>query len=138
VIGSASAVSPLLDEPLEGPVYLMTGFGHKLPDIVADLRGQIHVVLDGRVDTVHSRLRTTFETVPDVPVTKFVLNLAGNQKGLLISSKNICKLDPKATVKMTGQNGAQANTVTTLDTPCGSKAKRKRHRQHAHRVGKAG
>ncbi len=138
VIGSASAVSPLLDQPLDGPVYLMTGFGHQLPDIVADLRGQIHVVLDGRVDTVHTRLRTTFESVPDVPVTKFVLNLAGDKKGLLISNTNVCKLDPKATVKMTGQNGAQANTVTPLDTPCGSKAKRKRHRRHAHRVGKAG
>ena len=138
VIGSASAVSPLLDQPLDGPVYLMTGFRHQLPDIVADLRGQIHVVLDGRVDTVNTRLRTTFESVPDVPVTKFVLNLAGDKKGLLISNTNVCKLDPKATVKMTGQNGAQANTVTPLDTPCGSKAKRKRHRRHAHRVGKAG
>ena len=138
VIGSAAAVSPLLDEPLEGPVYLMTGFGHKLPDIVADLRGQIHVVLDGRVDTVHSRLRTTFQTVPDVPVTRFVLKLAGNKKGLLISSKNICKLDPKATVKMTGQNGAHANTVAHMATACGSKAKRKRHRRHVHRARKAG
>jgi hypothetical protein len=138
VIGSASAVSPLLDQPLEGPVYLMTGFGHKLPDIVADLRGQIHIVLDGRVDTVHTRLRTTFESVPDVPVTNFVLNLAGDKKGLLVSNTNVCKLNPTATVKMTGQNGAQANKVTPLDTPCGSKAKRKRHRRHAHRVGKAG
>jgi hypothetical protein len=137
VIGSASAVSPLLGQSLEGPVYLMTGFGHKLPDIVADLRGQIHVVLDGRVDTVHSRLRTTFESVPDVPVTKFVLNLAGNKKGLLISSKNICKLDAKANVNMTGQNGAHANTVMPLGTSCDSKAKRKRHRRHAHRAGKA-
>ena len=41
VIGSAKRRSaPLLDQPLEGPVYLMTGFGHKLPDIVADLKAR--------------------------------------------------------------------------------------------------
>ena len=47
VMGTAKAVSPLLDKPLEGTVYLVTGYGHKLPDVLADLKGQVDVDLDG-------------------------------------------------------------------------------------------
>ena len=49
MIGHASAVTPLLDQPLEGPVYLRSS-SHKLPDLVVDLQGQIDIELDGRVN----------------------------------------------------------------------------------------
>ena len=41
VYGQAKAWTPLLDAPLEGPVYLRSS-NHVLPDLVADLNGQIH------------------------------------------------------------------------------------------------
>ena len=47
VMGSARAESPLLEKPLEGTVYLATGYGHKLPDVLAALKGQVDVNLDG-------------------------------------------------------------------------------------------
>jgi hypothetical protein len=50
VYGQATAYTPLLDQPLSGPVYLRSS-SNKLPDLVADLGGQIEVALDGRVDT---------------------------------------------------------------------------------------
>ena len=31
-------------------------------------------------------IRTTFESVPDAPVTKFVLEMKGGKKGLLVNS----------------------------------------------------
>ena len=43
-------ITPLLDNPLEGPVYLRSST-HKLPDLVLALNGQIDVVLVGTVDT---------------------------------------------------------------------------------------
>ena len=44
--------------------------------MVADLRGQVDFELAGRVDTSKGgALRTHFETVPDVPVGTFRLNL---------------------------------------------------------------
>ena len=49
MIGAAEAVTPLLDQPLEGPVYLRSS-SHKLPDLVADLKGQIDIELVGRID----------------------------------------------------------------------------------------
>ena len=86
-------MTPLLEKPLEGPVYLRSAPENKsgLPDIVADLKGQIEIALNGKVDTVHGGLRTTFETVPDAPVTKFSLSLNGGTKGLLENSENLCQ-----------------------------------------------
>jgi hypothetical protein len=51
VYGKAKAWTPLLDKPLEGNVYLVGGYGYKLPALVADLNGQIRVTLIGRVDS---------------------------------------------------------------------------------------
>ena len=64
------AKTPLLDAPLTGKVYLRSGT-NKLPDLAVDLKGQIEVDLYGHIDSVDARLRTRFETVPDVPVSKF-------------------------------------------------------------------
>ena len=68
MLGDAEATTPLLDEPLKGKVYLRSS-SHKLPDLVLDLEGQIDIELAGSIDTVEGRLRTTFEAVPDAPVT---------------------------------------------------------------------
>ena len=38
--------SPLLKQKLKGPVYLVSS-KHKLPDLLADLNGQINIQLDG-------------------------------------------------------------------------------------------
>ena len=111
LIGYAKAETPLLEKPLEGPVYLRSGGGHKLPDLVAALNGQIDIDLDGRVSTFHHGIRTTFETVPDAPVTNFTLTLDGGNKGLLVNSENLCKAHRVAEVKMAGQNGKSANAA---------------------------
>ena len=132
IYGTATATTPLLDQPLTGPVYLRSST-HKLPDLVADLHGQIEIELAGKIDTAKKGgLRATFETVPDAPVTKFVLELQGGKKGLLVNSKSLCKSDRKATVDMTGQNGRTDNGKVKLGTACGSKASRhKRHQRKA-------
>jgi uncharacterized repeat protein (TIGR01451 family) len=136
ILGSARAFSPLLDSPLEGPVYFRSNGGeHLLPDIVADLRGQIHVVLVGHIDSVenkHSgvvRIRNTFETVPDAPVSKFTLSLFGGKKGYLTNNRNLCNSANRALVKFDGQNGKIADSTPAIKTDCGGgKGKHKRRR----------
>jgi hypothetical protein len=128
VLGRARAITPLLDEPLEGPVVLRSS-SNRLPDLVVDLTGQFDFELVGRVDSVDGRLRTTFDAVPDVPVTRFVLNLLGGNKGLLINSEPLCGATKRATVRMRGQNGAAHNVRTKLLTSCGA-ARRKRQLEH--------
>jgi hypothetical protein len=134
LIGEAEAITPLLDQPLKGSVYLRAG-GHKLPDLVMALKGQFDIELVGRIDSANGGLRTSFETVPDAPVSSFVLNLKGGSKGLLINSENLCKSPQKAAVKIGGQNGALLNRKTKLQTSCGSSASRhKRHQKRLYRA----
>lgn len=119
VYGKARAFTPLLDRPLEGPVYLRANGGEReLPDLVAALDGQIKVELVGYIDSVKQRIRTRFLSVPDAPVTKFVLNMKGGKKGLLVNSVNICKGTHRASVRMTGQNGKMNNAQLPLQTSC--------------------
>ncbi len=134
VLGHARASTPLLDQPLEGPVYLTTGFGHTLPDLVADLHGQIHIILDGKVDTVSGgSLRTIFQTVPDAPVSTFTLDLLGGSKGLVQNSESLCGASKKTQVKMTGQNGRTLSRNLPLQAACGKNARHKRHHSQARR-----
>jgi hypothetical protein len=128
-IGSATANTPLLDQPLQGPVYLRAST-HKLPDLVIDLTGQIEIELVGRIDTSKAGgLRTTFESVPYAPVSRFALSLQGGNKGLLINSSNLCKASQRAKVQMVGQNGLALTRGTRLQTPCGSQ---RRHKRNGH------
>jgi hypothetical protein len=128
-LGTAEATTPLLDAPLKGTVFLRSS-SNDLPDVVADLEGQFDFELAGRIDTSKAgALRTTFDGVPDVPVSSFVLNLAGGSKGLLQNSQSLCDKPKKATVKMTGQNGAVRNTKVKLQASCSKAGKRKKSRR---------
>ena len=129
VLGQATATTPLLDEPLKGPVYFRSNGGEReLPDIVADLRGKIHVILVGFVDSVPvkgtelSRLRTRFANVPDAPVTKFTMNLFGGKKrGLLENSRNLCETNRLAKISFVAQSGLARNQNLRIGTSCGGK-----------------
>jgi hypothetical protein len=124
LLGTAEAVTPILDQPLKGNVYLRSS-NHSLPDLVADLEGQIDIELAGSIDTVKGgSLRTTFESVPDAPVSRFTLSLAGGKRGLLQNSKSLCGKPKFAVTKMRGQNGAKFNSETELSTKCTSKRAR--------------
>jgi hypothetical protein len=104
VYGSATARTPLLDQPLRGPVFLRSS-NHRLPDLVADLRGQIDITVVARIGSRHGGLRSVFEAVPDAPVSSFTLRMKGGRKGLLQNTTNICRGVHRARVKFTGHNG---------------------------------
>ncbi len=113
VYGRAKAWTPLLDQPLEGPVYLRSS-DNPLPDLVMALKGQIEVNLVGRIDSHNEGIRTTFDRVPDAPVTKFVLRMRGGKKSLLVNSTDLCKGRHRSTVRMRGQNGRRADSRPVL------------------------
>jgi hypothetical protein len=105
VYGHAEAKSPLLGKKLKGPVYLVSS-SHELPDLVADLRGQVNIQLYGVISSKHGGIKTVFNNVPDVPVTKFILRMeGGKKKGLLQNSTNLCKGPLSSVMSMKGQNG---------------------------------
>jgi hypothetical protein len=120
VYGWAEARTPLLDQPLRGPVYLRSS-SHRLPDLVAALKGQINIDLDGRIDSHNRGIRTTFETIPDAPISSFTLRMKGGKKSLLENSASLCRKPAKARVSMIGQNGAKHKVAPKLAAHCGKK-----------------
>jgi hypothetical protein len=129
IYGTAVVKTPLLSEPLEGPVFLRSS-EHKLPDVVAAVHnGQIDVTLDGHVDSLKGRLRTTFESTPDAPVSSAVISLRGAKKGLFVNSTNLCKATHKVEANFTGQNGKRAELRPVLK-PLGCKGSSRKHKKH--------
>jgi len=123
IYGHAEAKSPLLKKKLKGPVYLVSS-KHELPDLVADLRGQVRINLYGVISSKHGGIKTVFNNVPDVPVTKFVLRMkGGKKKGLLQNSQNICKSPLSSVMSMKGQNGKKVknNKLPLKVSGCGKK-----------------
>lgn len=139
VYGHAAAWTPLLEKPLEGNVYLVGGYGYKLPALVAELNGQIRILLVGKVDSGPNKgIRNTFELVPDAPVEKFVLKMKGGKKyGLLENSENLCtatEVNRQANVRFTGQNGKVTQFKPVVGNECGKgKKKHKKHARHGHK-----
>lgn len=121
--GKAKAISPLLDEPLQGPVFLRSS-DHELPDMVAALHSsKADINLVGRIDSQNGGIRSTFEGVPDAPVSKFILEMQGGKKSLIVNSVDICKKKHHAIANLKGQNGRRYEFKPVVKAQCGKKGK---------------
>jgi hypothetical protein len=97
--------SPLAKEPLEGPIYLREP-AQRLPNLVAELRGGgVHLLLHGRIAAPRGRLRVRFGDLPDVPLRKTVITLAGGRRGLLVNSKALCARRLLANARFSAHSG---------------------------------
>ncbi len=125
VYGQIKAWTPLLEDPLEGPVYLRSS-SHKLPDLVFDLHGLVDVEVSTRIDSSHGGIRATVQDAPDAPISKVLLKMQGAEKGLIVNSRNLCGATSRANVEGEGQNGKQVALKPVLKPDCGGKRKHKR------------
>ncbi|MDX6635470.1 MAG: hypothetical protein QOF06_1673 [Solirubrobacterales bacterium] len=127
IYGRVTATSPILDYSLYGNVYLRSS-DHPLPDLVLKLRGPasqpIEIDAVGRIDSKNGGIRTTFEGLPDAPLTKVVLRMQGGAKSLLENSTNICRGTHRATVQMDGQNGKVNDFRPALKADCAGATRR--------------
>lgn len=123
VVGSAIATSPLLTQPLTGPVTLVEAA--VLPDIGLNLGGPLTLNLHGTLDIAGS---VTFSGLPDIPISHFELNFLGGPDGLNVANRNLC-LPPAPLFheNFTGHNGATTSldTFATVEGGCGPVAKKK-------------
>jgi hypothetical protein len=129
VYGYASAQSPLLDDELKGPVYLVSS-DHELPDMLVDLQGQVNIRLRGVISSSKARLKTVFSRVPDVPVSKFVLSMKGGKKGLLVNSRDLCLKPNFSVLNFKAQNGKK---LRKKRLPLRTPGCRIAHKKHRHR-----
>jgi hypothetical protein len=134
--GTAQAFSPLLAQPLEGPVYLRSAPERKLPDLVADLHGGglgLRIDVVGHIDSVHGGLRATFEGAPDAPVSRFVMSLNGGWQGLLVNSENLCAADQFGDALFIGHNNVGVRLRPRMEVNC-----KKQNRKNGKKKRKAG
>ena len=134
IVGSAQAASPLLTQPLSGPVEMVAN-GTAVPNVGLDLNGQLHLLLQGSLTL--SEL-VTFDGLPDIPISHFALTF-GPQPGLLQSNRNLCaEPRPVFHADFLGYNGATSSVDTTAKVDgCGATLgkckKSKKHRKHGHK-----
>jgi hypothetical protein len=135
IVGSAKAVTPILDEALKGPVYFAKNVRtsssgraiRTLPMLVIPLRGG-GVKLNLRGTTAvspKSRLVTTFATVPDAPVSRFDLKIKGGKRGILVASHSVCKRSRVARLALEGHNGKPLRKGLKLPAACRKQARKK-------------
>ena len=114
VVGQATAHTPLLNVPLSGPAYLVSHGGAAFPDLEIVLQGEgVKVVIDGQTDIKKGITITTFDTLPDSPISDFELNLPEGPHSALASNIEPCSQALTLPTVLTGQNGA----VVTQKTP---------------------
>ncbi len=136
--GHVVAKSPLIEGALEGPVYLRSS-NHNLPDMVLSLHGPpslpIQIEAVGRIDSSKGGIRSSFEAIPDAPITEVRLEMEGGQKGLIVNSTNLCQGTHRAKAELKAHNGKRATLKPVLRSSCHKahkKGKRKRS-QRGHR-----
>ncbi len=117
-VGTAVAVTPLLKSPLRGSAYFVKNPKRILPDLMVALRGQVSLDLTGKVSIPGGRrLSTTFDTIPDAPITRFTLKLVSGTNGPVGVVSNLCTAKARraaATVSIRGQNGRLTTTSPRL------------------------
>jgi len=125
-IGSAVTKTPLLDQPLAGPVYAVSGKGG-LPRLAFVLDGQVPLVPRAQSSSVKGALKTVVPTVPDAPIGDFRLTLLGGKKGYLINTRSLCAHPVVSTVEYVAQSGKKLTQNVKAKAPCGSASSRKRN-----------
>jgi hypothetical protein len=128
-IGRATTRTPLLDAPLSGPLYAVSGSGG-LPRLAFILNGQVHLVPRADTETVGGgRLKTTVPVVPDAPIGHFRLIVFGGKHGYLVNTRDLCAHPPLTRIDYIAQNGRTHSEKVKVNAACGKRSK-KGHKHH--------
>jgi hypothetical protein len=115
-VGTVTASTPVLPDALSGPVYLVA-HATGLPTIEALLQGhKLSIDLSGSITFTPpaGQLNSTFASVPDAPITSFVLDLPPGPHSALSSTNGVCGGPLKAATTIVGQSGARIERSTPI------------------------
>jgi hypothetical protein len=108
-IATARAVSPFVTRSLSGPVWIVKQ-ERRLPKLVVQLRGPLAIDFSGQIKIGRgNKITTIFPTVPDLPVTRFVLRFHSGRFGIIAASTNLCARRLFAPMQFRAQNGERSN-----------------------------
>jgi hypothetical protein len=140
MIGVGTAVTPIFNNPLTGPAYLVSHGGAAFPDIDVVLQGEgVTLDLVGHVNISKSGVTSaTFSEVPDAPISSFDLNLPEGPHSGLSAVGSLCAQPLSMPTTITAQNGAQIKQTTSIKvTGCPAvKTKKKPKKKKKHKKSK--
>jgi len=120
-IGTATVHTPVLKSPVSGPAYLVSHGGAAFPDVEFVLQGEgITLVLDGQTNIKKGITTSTFNAVPDAPVTSFETTLPQGPHSALAANVpekakySLCGTTLAMPTTITGQNGALIEQNTKI------------------------
>lgn len=116
VIGTGTAITPVLATPLSGPAYLVSHGGAEFPDVVFVLEGEgVVIELDGHTQIKKGITYSRFETVPDAPVSSFEANFPERRFSVLGAVGDLCQQALVMPTTLIGQNGVERNEKLSVD-----------------------
>ena len=138
-VGAATAVTPLLAHPLTGPAYLVSHGGAAFPDLVFILQGEgIVLYLDGNTNIKKGITTSTFNSVPDAPISSFETVFPEGPHSVLTTNipakakNSMCGQKLTMPTTMTGHNGAVVIQATKIVvTGCPKAKSRAKHKHKA-------
>jgi hypothetical protein len=136
IVGTAIAYTPLLDSPLSGPAYFVSRGGAKFPELIMVLQGEgVTIRLAGETFISKQGITSsTFNAVPDVPISAFELNLPEGPDSALAANAALCTSKLAIPTTITGQNGVLIKRTTKMAVtgcPKAKPAKQKPRRRSA-------
>ncbi len=130
VIGTATAISPLLKAPLTGKVFFVKGVRtdpksgrqiRTLPTLLLELRGEVSLNLRASSSVPDNKhLVSTFSMIPDAPISSFQLKLDSGKNGILVvtDGANVCADTEKPFLSAVAQNGKRVDSAMSLTPDC--------------------
>jgi hypothetical protein len=104
-VGTVKATTPVLPGTLTGTAWLVSHGNEAYPNLDLILNGDgVTVILVGRTKVSNSQITTSFNTLPDVPVSNISLYLPSGSNSVLGANGSLCRSKLTMPTTLVGQN----------------------------------
>jgi hypothetical protein len=116
MVGTASVTTPVLPGQLTGKAYFVSHAAESFPDLELVLHdGAVTIVLVGHTHIAKSSITTsTFESLPDVPISSVAVNLPVGPTSALSANGALCHANLLAPTTIIAQSGAKITQNTKI------------------------
>ncbi len=142
-VGTATAVTPLLGVPVNGPAYLVSHGGEAFPDLEVVLQGEgVTAIVVFNTSIKKGITSSTLKAAPDVPLSSFELKLPTGKYSILganlppSANYSLCGQSLTMPTAITGQNGTPIKQNTKIAVTGCPKVK-KASKKKAHKASKS-